>query len=175
MVSFSPILSFIGLMEVTTGALLAFAFLATAGIAARKKTGMARRARRVRRLIEHGIGGSGPHLEPYLDDLAEQGQILDVDLALPEAVAAVGELWPLLPALERVQVAEVLVDDPEGRLGYMRTPVAGHHRLRPFDEQSEPRERCAIVVQPASRREPRNLQVGDVVAADEQPGEPGQH
>src|SRR5436190_12332309 len=146
MVSFSPILSFIGLMEVTTGAPLAFAFLATAGIAARKKTGMARRARRVRRVIEHGIGGSGPHLEPYLDDLAEQGQILDVDLALPPRIARLRELWPLLPALEGVQVVEVFVDDPQRRLACMRTAVAGHHRLRPFDERSEPRECCAIVV-----------------------------
>src|SRR5919204_3662302 len=59
-VSRSPIFSLSGLTDVTTGAPALLAVLAMAGIAASRKTGMARRARRERRLIAFRIGGGPP-------------------------------------------------------------------------------------------------------------------
>src|SRR5436309_9936011 len=68
-VSFSPSFSLSGRIEVTTGAEEVVAcFANAAGMAARKRTGMARRARRERRLIASRIGLWAPLLEPRLDN-----------------------------------------------------------------------------------------------------------
>src|SRR5918992_4202117 len=84
-------------------------------------------------------------------------EVLGVDPALEARVAALGQGRALVAALERVQILEVLLEEPARHVAPVRWAVTRNDRLRFLQKRPEPRERGAVVRHGPVLGDPRDL------------------